>query len=620
MQNAEAVEAETPNQQDELLGRLRYLVPEAFTEGRLDLEKLRALAGDAVESDPERFTFSWAGKRESIASLQVPSRATLAPLPSESVDFENAQHVLIEGENLEALKLLYRSYFGRVRLVYIDPPYNTGKDFIYSDDFSDPLEAYLVATGQKTASGDYATSRPEKNGRHHSSWLSMMYPRLVLARQLLSDEGAIFVSIDDNEVHNLRALLNEIFGEENFLATIIWQKVFSPKNTAKHFSDDHEYIVVYAKNADVWRPELLPRSAEAEARYENPDHDSRGDWTSGDLTARNYYSEGTYEVTSPSGKKFKATVGTYWRVKRQRFDALDADNRIWWGPKGDSMPRLKRFITDVKPGVVPQTLWKYETVGHTQDAKRELLEYVTYENTDNVLDTVKPTKLLQQILKIGTDSDASDIVLDFFAGSGTTGHAVLKQNREDGGNRRFVGVQFPEPLPVPESKLKTLADVGRMRVRTAIAKRNGEPQGDLALTTPGPPEGVRCFRLAESAMRRWRGVASPTPEAYEQELLAFMDPLLPGLAPEIVVWEIALREGYSLNSRIETIEVEGTSFWRVRDSDRDTAFYACLADEFPPEAVTKLGAPKNTLFVCRDQALSDTAAANLALQCRLRVI
>ncbi len=613
----ELVDFSSPDLRTELLTQLRQVVPEIFTEGKLDLDRLRELVGDGLSTGPERFSFNWAGKRDAVTLLQNPTRATLVPVAGESVAFESAQHVFIEGDNLEVLKLLYRSYFGRVKMIYIDPPYNTGSEFIYPDDFADPLDNYLRLTGQKNGDGDYLTSKIEKNGRIHSNWLSMMYPRLAIARQLLRDDGVIFASIDDHEVHNLRSLLNEVFGEENFVATVIWQK---PKNTARQFSEDHDYVVVYARDAARWTPVLLPRTEGANARYANPDDDPRGDWTSGDLTARNYYSEGLYEVTSPSGKTFTPTMGAYWRVKKEKFLSLNADKRIWWGENGNNMPRLKRFLNDVKPGIVPQTLWKHEDVGHTQESKKELLEFVKYEKTDNVLDSVKPTRLIQRMLTIGTSSEDGDIVLDFFAGSSTTGHAVLKQNREDGARRRYIGVQFPEPLPAPESKLKTLADVSKARLRAVIAQKAEAQQGELELRDE-MPEGFRVFKLAESNLKRWSGIASKDPAAYAQELLEFADPLVPGWQSEALIWEIALREGYSLTSRIEKLPgLDGRTFWRVTDSDRDQFFYACLDPSFALEAVAPLQLTAETLFVCRDQALDDTLAANLALQCRLKVI
>jgi adenine-specific DNA-methyltransferase len=299
----------------------------------------------------------------------------------------------------------------------------------------------------------------------------MMYPRLVLARTLLRKDGIIFISIDDNEAHNLRQIMNEVFGEENFVASIIWQKVYSPKNTARHFSADHDFILVYARSAETWTPCLLPRTDEMEARYTNPDNDPRGPWKPGDLSARNYYSEGTYSVTCPSGRVIKEPpTGRYWVVSEPKLKELDSDNRIWWGEDGNNVPAIKRFLSEVKEGRVPQTLWSYKEVGHTQEAKKELLEFVGFDNTDNVLDTVKPTRLLRRILQIATPAQGSDLVMDFFAGSAPTAHAVLLQNREDGGNRRFMTVQLPEALPVPEARLKTIADIGRDRIRCVIAK------------------------------------------------------------------------------------------------------------------------------------------------------
>jgi len=321
--------------------------------------------------------------------------------------------LLIRAENYQALRLLEPKYAGQVKCIYIDPPYNTGSDeFIYKDRY------------------------------RHSSWLVMMEERLRLAQRRLQEDGAIFVSIDDNEQANLKDLMNAVLGEGNFVASVIWQKIFSPKSTAKHFSENHDYILVFARNAAAWRPNLLPRTAEADARYENPDNDPRGPWTSGDVSARNYYSLGQYEVTSPSGKKFGPPKGRYWTVPYEKFLELDRDNRIWWGPKGNNMPRLKRFLSEVKPGIVPQTLWPYGEVGHTQEAKQELLSVVHFERTEDVLNTVKPTRLIRRILQIGTSRASNDVVMDFFAGSGTTAEAVIRQNREDSGTRRFILVEM----------------------------------------------------------------------------------------------------------------------------------------------------------------------------------
>ncbi len=431
---------------------LLRLFPEIRTEGgKIDFERLKLVLGQNVDVGKERYGMNWPGKADCFRTIQAPSLGTLRPCPEESVNFDTTENLIIEGDNLEVLKLLQKSYLGKIKMIYIDPPYNTGNDFIYPDNFSESLQTYLEYTGQVDAEGRKFGTNTEADGRFHSKWLNMMYPRLYLARNLLREDGTIFVSCDDNEVQNLRAVMNEVFGEENFIASVIWQKVFSPKNSAKHFSADHDYIVVYARRADIWRPELLPRTEEMEARYDNTDNDARGPWTSGDLSARNYYSEGIYPVTCPSGRVIEGPPpGTYWRVSKEKFLEMDRDGRIWWGKEGNGTPRLKRFLSDVKQGRVPQTFWPYSEVGHTQDAKKELMEYVDFENADNVLDTVKPVALIRRMLQLSTRATDEDIVLDFFGGSGSTGHAVVAQNAEDGGNRRFVLVQLPEPLPKPE--------------------------------------------------------------------------------------------------------------------------------------------------------------------------
>ncbi len=341
-------------------------------------------------------------------------------------------NLIVHGDNLAALKALLPTYHGKVKCIYIDPPYNTGNEgWAYNDRVNSPMMKDWFG---KVVDRDDLT--------RHDKWCCMMLPRLKLLRELLRDDGAIFVSIDDNEVHRLRSLMDEVFGEENFLTTVIWQKVFSPKNTARHFSEDHDFVLVYARDAEQWQPNLMERKAEATDRYRNPDEDQRGVWSSSDLTARNHYSQGTYEVTSPSGRKFKPSVGRYFQVSASSFKALDEDGRIWWGQRGNAMPRLKRFLSEVRSGVVPQTLWHHADVGHTQAAKRELVSVLNFERSEDVFNTVKPTTLIDRVLRIATDENS--IVLDSFAGSGTTAHAVLALNKKDGGNRRFILVECEE--------------------------------------------------------------------------------------------------------------------------------------------------------------------------------
>jgi adenine-specific DNA-methyltransferase len=618
----ESVALNTPDFLAEQAEQIRQILPHVFTEGKIDVEKLLAALGDAADEKPERYAFTWAGKRQSILELQKPTWGTLVPAKNESVNFDTTQNIFIEGENLEVLKLLYKAYFGRVKMIYIDPPYNTGGDFVYPDNFADPKDAYLRVTGQKDAEGNLLTSNPESSGRYHSAWLSMMYPRLFLARQLLRDDGVIFVSIDDHEVHNLRMLMNEIFGEENFVATVIWQKVYAPKNTARHFSEDHDFILVFAKNAEIWMPSLLPRTDAANARYDNRDKDPRGAWKASDMTARNYYAQGTYEVTGPTGKKFKSGLGRYWRCSYENFLKLDKDNRIWWGETGDNMPAGKRFISEVKQGIVPQTLWHYKDVGHTQDAKKELLKFVSFENTDNVIDSVKPPTLIQKMLEIGTSNEDEDIVVDFFAGTGATAQAVFQQNAKDGGRRKFVLVQMPTPLDKPENKLKSIADVTKNRMFNASKAVADKFKGELQLGEDAPLDfGFSVFKLTPSNFKPWVNEPDASPETLAKAMELFNDPLADGWKPENVIYEVAVKEGFTLALRVEKISsLKANKIFQVTDAEKGQSFRICLDDDLKAVTVKELSLKKDDLFICRDVAIDDKTAANLALQCRLKTI
>ena len=417
----------------------------------------------------------------------------LTPVKAKGLSETASLHdnLIVHGDNLAALKALLPTYHRKVKCIVIDPPYNTGNEsWAYNDRVNSPMMQDWLG---KVVDRDDLT--------RHDKWCCMMLPRLKLLRELLTDDGAIFVTIDDNEVHRLRCLLDEVFGEENFLANAIWQKVFSPKNTAKTFSADHGHVLIYARRLEIWTPNLLLHSEQANSRYKNPDDDPRGPWSSSDLTARNYYSEGKYSVKCPGGRQFDGPpTGRYWTVCERDFWKLHSEGRIRWGKKGNNMPRLKRYLSDVREGVVPQTLWHHSEVGHTQEAKKELIAALDFERSEDVFNTVKPTRLIKRILEIATDKDS--IILDSFAGSGTTAHAVLALNKEDGGDRRFVLIESEDYAD----------DITAERVRS-VAK--GVPKAKDANLKAGLGGTFSYFELGD-AMRRQAILDGSSLPAYEK--------------------------------------------------------------------------------------------------------
>ena len=647
------------------VAQLRTLFPEAFADGKLDPDKLRAAVGENVAAGPERFTFSWAGRSDAAAVLQTPTRATLVPAPDESVDFDTTKNLFVEGDNLEVLKLLYKPYHGRVKLIYIDPPYNTGNDFIYPDDFRDTLANYLALTGQSDEAGNLLRSNPETGGRYHSDWLSMMWPRLFLARQLLRDDGVIFVSIDDHEVHHLRLLMNEVFGEENHVATLVWEK--GRKNDAKLFSVGHEYILVFARSATslresetIWR-EAKPGAAELWKKYEQlkvqyrddcetmqtnivawfkswpAEHpsktlsrhkhiDKHGPWRDRDISWPGGGGP-RYDVIHPLTKQPCKVPDSGWR-----FSTIEAMQRqidlgmVEFRADHSEPPFRKAHLrpptdessecdsdctsdeTDVGLQVMPSVIYKQSQVAIKQFVK--LMGGKLFDNP-------KDHEVLSRLLRYCGSPQRDDIVLDFFAGSGTTAQTVLELNREDGGNRRFILVQLPEPTK--NKQYPTIAEIGKERVRRVIDKLKNAT-GNLTRTEP-EDLGFKVFRLAESHFTGWAGVEERTPEAYNRQLRILVDdPLRKGWTPTGLLWEIAVKEGYGLNSVIDTVPAAGATVHRVTDPEKGQRFLACLGDTLPADICKQLGLSADDLFVVRDSALDDTLAANLALQCRLKTI
>lgn len=397
-------------------------------------------------------TLDWIGKKAVVNHHQEVPFHLLRDVPDLGCGPADSGNLIVEGDNLTALKALLPYYAGQVKCIYIDPPYNTGNEgWVYNDNVNSPeINAWLGKVVGKEA----------EDLSRHDKWLCMMYPRLKLLREFLREDGSIFVSLDDNEIQSLRFIMDEIFGRQNFVATVIWQKMDSPKNTAIHLSEDHDYVVIYANKAKGWRPNKLPRTDEMTARYKNPDDDPRGPWLLSDLAARNFYSAGRYPITTPSGRVIEGPpAGSYWRVSKEKFDALNADGRIWWGKSGKNRPGTKRFLSEVQSGVVPQTLWMWKDVGSTRHSKQEISEVMAVGASNDLFITPKPTRLIERVLQIATEP--GDLVLDSFAGSGTTGHAVLKMNaaQSDQPPRRFILAEIDPKIaqPITAERVKRVA-------------------------------------------------------------------------------------------------------------------------------------------------------------------
>jgi adenine-specific DNA-methyltransferase len=675
MTDRDHVDSVSPDQRDELIARLKDVAPEAFTDGAISLDRLAALVGLPVDNGPERYGLTWPGKRAAIAMLQAPSAATLVPDAAESVNFDSAQHVFIEGENLEVLKLLYKSYFGRVKLIYIDPPYNTGNDFIYHDDFADPLTAYLTQTGQMTESGDMTTSAPERAGRFHSNWLSMMYPRLSMARQMLKEEGVILISINDAEAANLRLLCDDVFGAENFIAQMVWEK--GRKNDAKLLSIGHEYVFVYARSL------LALKEAKTVWREEKPG--AREIWDEY-VRLRAAHGEGEradkvieQELTAWFSELPKSHPSKKWsRYKRVDANGPWRDRDISW-PGGDGPSYDVPHPVTKQPCKVPDAGWRYSDPAemqrqidlglvefrddHTEPPFRKahirpvaaelLTDYEADEAEDDeaeneelatqvrgtyfykqsqvsvkylrtlmgakVFDNPKDHDELAKLFRYMAANGEQPIIMDFFAGSGSSGEAVIRLVTNGMAGARYIGVQLPEAVNPKERTgkaaiakgWKTITQVTRERLRRVLALSEIAPSN----------QGFRAFRLGASNIRRWTGVEDKTPEGYFKQMEAFADTLVLGWKAEDVIWEVALREGFPLTASVTAI-AEGAppKCWRVTDADSGRAFTICLADTIDLAAVKPLGLVKDDLFVCRDTALDDTVAANLALQCNLKVL
>jgi len=548
----------SPNFTEENIAKLAVLFPGCVTEstdesGKLtkaiDFDQLRQeLSTHIVEGPQERYHLNWPGKREALLTANAPIAKTLRPCREESVDFDSTENLFIEGDNLDALKLLQETYLGKVKMIYIDPPYNTGNDFIYADNFSESTKEYLLNSGQKDEIGNRLVANTDSNGRFHSDWLSMMYSRLKLARNLLRDDGVIFISIDDGEQANLKRMCDEIFGEENFVANAVWQKAYVANMTARHISNTHDHILIFTRNFLELKLGRFPRTEEQIAKFKNPDGDSRGPWKAENLSAGKFYAAGQFEIITPKGRSIYPPPGRYWRCNEEVYQNWESEGRIWFGKNGDGRPMLKKYLSEIQDGLTPDTWWGHNDFGSNKAASTKLKELFVKKP---YFDTPKPTTLLKKIIHLSGDN--CGIFLDFFAGSSTTAHAVMQFNAEDNGTRKFIMVQLPEDCDEKSQAFKdgykNIADISKERIRRAGKKIKSESP----ITTQELDVGFRVLKVDSSNMA---DIYYP-PDSLEQKQLSLLtDNIKDDRSSEDLLFQVLLDWGVDLTLPIskETIE------------------------------------------------------------------
>lgn len=624
--------------QDDRLEHMKALFPEAVADGELDWDALRDILGAQEEEDGdiERFGLFWPGKHQARRAAAIPPRGTLVPCPGEGIDEDTTHNIFIEGENLEVLKLLRKAYAGKVKMIYIDPPYNTGDDHVYADDYAEPVEAYLRRTGQTGEAGEPLTTNKRTSGRFHSNWLNAIYPRLVLASQLLHPHGAIFISIDDNEVHNLRLLMDEVFGQANFLAACIWQKRVTPENR-RAFSFAHDYLLLYAKDAEAYSEHrhLLPMTQEALSRYRNPDNDPRGPWQSVPAVAQAGHATPSqfYVFVTPDARRLEPPPGCCWRYTEKRMRTEVALNNMWFGGDGKGVPRIKRFLSDTRQGITPSTIWYARDVDSNEKAKKQLQDLFGGEV---VFDSPKPIRLVQRMLDIVVGADDEALVLDFYAGSGTTGHAVFEQNREHAKAYRFIMIQLQETMDSDSATgraatqlgLRTVADVAKERLRRAISSMKDQRPQQLSLEQRTEREelGFKVFELRRSNFKRWADHEGESVAQLQERLDAFESPLVQGWSPEDLLVEVILQEGFALHSRVTRSRALGENAVAIVSSEAcEHRLWVCLDAELSGETVAALSHPETDfaeqdIFVCLDAALTDELKLRLDDRLNVKVI
>ena len=607
----EHLKMQSPDIVSENMAYIAQRWPECLTEEKdengklrqvIDFDKLRQmLSSDATGEGQERYQFTWPDKRHAIRLANTPTTDTLRPCREDSIDFDNTQNLYIEGDNLEVLKLLRESYLGKVKMIYIDPPYNTGGDFVYKDNFIKKNSDYAEISGAYDEEGNQVVEEFEKNtdsnGRFHTDWLNMIYPRLKVARDLLTEDGVIFISIDDNEQKNLKNVCDEVFGGKNFVAQLIWERAYSPKNDAKFISNSHDYIMMFAKNIESFTIGRLERTAEANARYSNPDNDPRGVWKASDMSVKTYNAACDYPITTPSGKIVEPPAARCWSLSRNAFRERLADNRIWFGPNGDSTPAIKRFLSELKyDGMAPTSILFYKEVGHSQEGAKEVT--ALFEDK-GVFDGPKPVRLLRRLMTLANLKDES-IVLDFFSGSATTAHALVQNNADKKKRCKFICVQLsedtPEQSPARKAGFTTIPDIAKERIRRA-GKKIEEEHPDRKVDT-----GFRVLKLDSTNMEN---VFYTPAEITEQTL--FADNIKPDRTDEDLLFQVMMELGIALSDKIGKAEIAGKTVWNVGQG----YLMACFEPNVTEETITAIAKQQPQYFVIADRSMaSDNVADN----------
>ncbi|NLV22415.1 MAG: site-specific DNA-methyltransferase [Syntrophomonadaceae bacterium] len=620
-----------PNQQPEKLtgtsldipaekrAQLKQLFPSAFTESQnvqgeiiesIDFEKLKAELGtfsDLLENRRERYGMDWPGKKEALRLIQTPSRATLKPCREESVNFDSTENLYIEGDNLEVLKLLQKSYYGQVKMIYIDPPYNTGKEFIYPDNYAEDLQTYLEYAGLIDGDGKKFSTNTANEGRFHTKWLNMMYPRLYLARNLLRDDGVIFITIDDNELSNLKKLCDEVFGEENFVANVIWQHSIQPKGYLGKFSVHHNYILIYSKSQNFILGSL-DRTEEHNKAYANPDNDPKGLWRSGDVRNSLYRPNLIFDIFSPSGNIIKPPSNG-WRWSKETIAEKISTGEIIFNQTETSI--IRKIYLETVEGRAPETIWFGKEVGTTRDGNKSIKEL--FEN-NTPFETPKPVELIIKMMELIRDKSESQIILDFFAGSATTAHAILNMNKQDGGDRKFILVQLPEPCDEDSEAFKagfrTISDIGKERIRRVIKKLNDKQEGKLDLENDKEQDrGFRVFKLDQSNFKQWNTLPPTTvPDKILEQLELHIDHISETASQEDLLFEILLKAGFMPTAQAQDQTLAGKKVFSIAEG----ALLICLEDAVTKELIDEVVASEPMQFICLDAAFggNDQLKAN----------